>query len=233
MTHIKKIGIFHSAKISFSHIYEKIHALFDLMGCVWHEAFSIWFVFDDLMIFIVGYYNAAMAKQPRKALQNTVGRTSPHPFIFVLYSIPRACQMDSLWSVRILSPPFYFLEADKTGGSASTSDWPESCFSKLQCRGCLALTSNELDIYTFHTDKSEPIHTEGLYTYRICTAQCAQYEHCRVKLTNLATLASWLQRNRLFILMHNGAYYCWALYLFYTKDKQESTAQRLYVAFVC
>lgn len=100
-------------------------------------------------------------------------------FFRVLYSIPRACQMDSLSSVRILSPPSYFLEADKTGRSASTSDWPESCFSKLQCRRCLALTSNELDIYTFHTDKSKPIHMEGLYTYRIntiCTIWALQSE---------------------------------------------------------
>lgn len=124
---------------------------------------------------------------------------APFFFFCVLYSIPRASQMDSLWSLRILSPTSYFLESDKTGGFALTSDWTESCSSKPQCKGCLALTSNELDIYTVHSDKSEPIHTEGLHTYR------------KVKLTNLATLVSWLQRNRLFILMHNGAYYCWTL----------------------
>lgn len=152
MTHIKKEAYFLVQK-SVSLIFMKRFLLYLILWAVmiwWFDLMG----FDDLMIFIVGYYNAAIAKQPWKALQNTVGTTSPHRFIFVMYSIPRACQMDSLWSVRILSPPSYFLEADKTGGSASTSDWPESCFSKPQCRGCLALTSNELDIYTFYTDKS-------------------------------------------------------------------------------
>lgn len=94
---------------------------------------------------------------------------APFYFFRILYSIPRASQMDSLWSLRILSPTSYFLEADKTGGFALTSDWLESCSSKLQCKGCLALTSNDFVIYTVHSDKSEPIHMEGLYTYRIHT----------------------------------------------------------------
>lgn len=55
---------------------------------------------------------------------------------------------------------------DKTGGFTLTSDWPESCFSNLQCRGCLALTFNDFDIYTLHSDKSVPVQMEGLYTYR-------------------------------------------------------------------
>lgn len=146
----QKRGIFPSAKISFSHIYEKILALFDLMGCVWHEAFlfdCLWW-FDDFHCRVLQCSHGKPSRTLWEGLLHTL------LFFRVLYSIPRACQMDSLWSVRILSPPSYLLEADKTGGSASTSDWPESCFSKLQCRGCLVLTSNELDIYTFHTDKS-------------------------------------------------------------------------------
>lgn len=114
-------------------------------------------------------------------------------FFRTLYSIPRACQMDSLWSVRILSPPSYSLEADKTGSFTLTSDWPESCFSKQQCRGCLALTSNELDIYTFHTDKSVPIHMEGPYTHRY---------RIHTMCTKLLQLHD--SKGILFILMHNG-----------------------------
>lgn len=87
------------------------------------------------------------------------------------------------------------LRPDKTGGFTLASDWPESCFSKQHCRGCSDLTFNELDIYTFHTDKSVPVHMEGP-----TDIGCAQYEHCRVKLN----WTLWLQRNRLFILMHNG-----------------------------